>query len=93
MKYSEQYYETYRGLPERLAEHYPNKRFDNHCYLRIGLDNTFGAKWDTRLKRPAYKNLEPKDLKTLLELLHRYEHDEDLLMEHNDKSLSWRSKK
>ncbi|UZO80012.1 acetyltransferase [Aquimarina sp. ERC-38] len=93
MKYSEAYYNTYQHLPEELAKQYTNLRFDNHCYLRIALDNTFKAKWDTVLKRPAYKNLSATEREEVLNLLKTYKTNEALLQEHNKNSLEWRGKK
>lgn len=92
MKYSEEYYKKYKGLQEELPNIYPELNFDNHCYLRIALDNVFDAKWDTKLKRPAYKNLESKDLENVLNLLESYKNDKNVLLEHNKKSLSFRKK-
>lgn len=93
MNYSEAYYNTYQHLPEELAKQYANLKFDNHCYLRIALDNTFKTKWDTVLKRPAYKNLSPFQLEKVLKLLRTYKSDKDLLITHNQNSLQWRKKK
>ena len=92
MKYSETYYQTYQYLPEELAKQYGTLRFDNHCYLRIALDNTFQAKWDTVLKRPAYKNLNEAELQNVLKLLKMYKKDQELLLTHNQNSLQWRKK-
>ena len=61
--YSQAYYDAYLHLPEDLAAQYTHKRLDNHCYLRIALDNTVGAKWDTQVQRPAYKNITPEQRK------------------------------
>ncbi|MGB3605958.1 MAG: acetyltransferase [Psychroserpens sp.] len=92
MPNSQAYYTTYQHLPEKLAETYPNLRFDNHCYLRIALDNTFQAKWDTVIDRPAYKTINPEQKATVLKLLNSYLVDRALLMSHNRLSLTWRNK-
>ncbi|MEM6517352.1 MAG: acetyltransferase [Bacteroidota bacterium] len=92
MPYSQQYHETYQNLPEELPKIYPDLNFDNHCYLRIALDNTFKAKWDTKIKRPAYKNLNKPQLEQVLLLLNRYKTDSGLLLRHNKNSLRWRGK-
>jgi len=38
------YESAYQSLPEKLVEQYTDLNFENHCYLRIALDNTFQAK-------------------------------------------------
>lgn len=93
MNYSEQYKNIYQSLPEKLAEHYPQLNLDNHCYLRIALDNTFKARWDTVISRPAYKNLNEKQINKLRALLNSYFNNKELLLEHNQNSLRWRNKK
>lgn len=93
MKYSEAYYSTYQQLPEKLASQYSDLPFDNHCYLRIGLDHVMGAKWDTKLKRPAYKNLSETQRQELLRLLAHYQIDKELLLRHNGESLAFRGKR
>ena len=93
MKFSKQYIETYQNLPEKLTEIYPDLNFENHCYLRIALDNAVRAKWDTVLKRPAYKNLNQLQLQEVLSLLHKYQTDKSLLLHHNTLSLKWRQKR
>ena len=92
MNYSEAYYQTYKNLPEKLAEFYTDLQFDNHCYLRIALDNTTGGKWDTIIKRPAYKNLTEINREKVLKLLECYFHDKTLLLQHNQISLRYRNK-
>lgn len=92
MNYSHQYKQTYQSLPEKLAAHYPELNFSNHCYLRIALDNTVEAKWDTIISRPAYKNLKEEQLNNIRALLQRYFDDKALLLEHNQNSLRWRKK-
>ena len=87
---SELSYEAYQGLPEKLASHYINLNFDNHCYLRIALDNTLGVKWDTKISRPAYRNLTMEQLNSVIHLLRRYFYDEALLLQHNTRSLEYR---
>jgi len=92
MPYSRQYHDTYQNLPEKLPKIYPELNFDNHCYLRIALDNTFSAKWDIKINRPAYKNLNDNQLEEVLKLLQQYQTKKDLLLEHNQNSLIWRRK-
>lgn len=84
------YQKAYLGLPELLAEQYADLNFDNHCYLRIALDNTIGAKWDTKIPRPAYKHLSIKQLDKVLNLLRQYQMDKTVLLIHNQISLDYR---
>jgi len=90
MNFSKQYYDTYQNLPEELVNIYPNLNFENHCYLRIALDNTFQTKWDTVIDRPAYKNLSPSKMDKVLKLLKHYKTDYKQLVEHNRNSINWR---
>ena len=91
MPFSQQYHETYQNLPEKLTKIYPDLNFDNHCYLRIALDNTFKTKWDTVLKRPAYKNLNSLKRSEVLTLLKSYQTKKELLLAHNENSLRYRA--
>ena len=93
MAFSPAYQNAYLGLPEELAAKYPDLNFDNHCYLRIALDNTLGAKWDSQITRPAYKNLDGSQLNEVRELLRKYKEDRELLLRHNAKSLGFRKKR
>lgn len=84
------YKEAYQSLPENLVEQYKDLNFENHCYLRIALDNTFQKKWNKVLKSPAYKHLNNSQLEQVILLLKSYQTDKALLLEHNKKSLAWR---
>ncbi len=84
------YKEAYQNLPEKLAEQYKDLNFDNHCYLRIALDNTLKTRWDTLIKKPAYKNLNAEQLEQVVEHLRLYQQSEKLLFEHHQNSLDWR---
>ena len=92
MSFSEGYYESYQRLPEKLVTQYPELAFDNHCYLRIALDNAIGNKWDTVVKQPAYKNLTKENLESVRSLLKLYGANKGILFEHNQNSLKWRGK-
>lgn len=89
---SKTYKNAYLGLPEKLAEQYSELNFDNHCYLRIALDNTLGARWDTKITKPAYRNLTVAGLDEVSSLLQRYIADKPLLLKHNKISLAYRKK-
>ena len=92
MNYSKAYFDTYKNLPEKLALKYNDLALDNHCYLRIALDNLFKAKWDKIIGKPAYKNLNPFQKSQVISLLESYAKDKRLLLEHNRKSLLYRTK-
>ncbi|MEM6687631.1 MAG: acetyltransferase, partial [Bacteroidota bacterium] len=66
--------------------------FENHCYLRIALDNTLQTKWDTVIKKPAYKHLTAAQLKQVVQLLESYDGNELLLKRDNTISLNYRKK-
>ena len=84
--------EKYFELAGRLEERYPDTSFRNHCYWRIALDNTLGARWDTVIGRPAYKHLTSARMESVVSLLEAYLQDRDLLMAHNQVSLKYRGK-
>ncbi|MEB3345965.1 hypothetical protein U6A24_10865 [Aquimarina gracilis] len=52
-----------------LLDQYPQLSFDNHCYLRIGLDNLVKAKWDTLISRSPYKHSSEGQRDELIKLL------------------------
>lgn len=92
MSQKKTYKDIYQSLPEQLAAHYPDLNFENHCYLRIALDNTLQAKWDTKISRPAYKHLTEKQIISVREFLQAYLNNRALLLRHNENSLLWRKK-
>lgn len=80
----------YQGLPEQLEEQYPELNFRNHCYLRIALDITLQAKWDTKLKKPAYNYLSTHEYASVLNLLKTYQKNKEVLLQHHVQSLNYR---
>ncbi|WP_296637612.1 acetyltransferase [Polaribacter sp.] len=86
------YYHNYQNLPERLSEKYRELNFQNHCYLRIALDNFFQSKWDTKIQRPAYRNLSKVELNKVIQLLKSYYDNKKMLLDHNKNSLYFRGK-
>lgn len=86
------YKSAYQGLPEKLAKKYTHLSFENHCYLRIALDNTLHTKWDTVIQKPAYKHLTAAQLKRVVQLLENYSINESLLKSDNTISLNYRKK-
>ncbi len=86
-------YKTYYAqLPDLLVQTYPELNFQNHCYLRIALDNVIGTKWDLRIARPAYKNLNSTQRSLVIENLSLYLEDKATLLAHNMISLAYRGK-
>ena len=44
-----------RLVAPAAAENWPFRA--DHCFLRIAYDNAVGAKWDTLVRPPAWRNL------------------------------------
>ncbi len=84
--------EEYIKLGNELPNHYHELNFKNHCYWRIALDQVVGAKWNTVIPSPAYKNLSEEQLQKVVENLYLYIRDKKELMEHNKESLRYRRK-
>ena len=82
----------YLEIPEILVTHYPELNFQNHCYLRIALDNVIGTKWDTQIAKPAYKHLTESQRRLVISYLSAYVKDKSLLLSHNMISLAYRGK-
>lgn len=92
MKTTINYKDYYRQLPEILVLKYPNLNFETHCYLRIALDNAIGTRWDSRIAKPAYRNLSSKQRALVIEYLYQYTRDKAMLQAHNLISLAYRGK-
>lgn len=41
----------------------------DHCFLRIAYDNAVGAKWDTMVQPPAWRNLPEEELEAAVAVL------------------------
>lgn len=82
----------YLQIPEALVVKYTDLNFENHCYLRIALDNAIGTKWDTRIARPAYKNLSTTQRSLVIEYLATYLEDKATLLSHHMISMAYRGK-
>ncbi|TVZ51432.1 acetyltransferase [Dokdonia sp. Hel_I_53] len=87
-----QYKEYYLQFPEALVRKYPELNFENHCYLRIALDNVVGTKWDKRIAKPAYKHLNTRQRALVIEYLSNYLDDKALLQSHHMISMAYRGK-
>jgi hypothetical protein len=79
-------------LAKDLEKQYTDLNFRNHCYLRIAYDNAVDNKWDTVVDRPFTKNANPIELSIANALLMMYKIDQELLLEHNKISLTYRQK-
>lgn len=87
-----EYKDYYLQFPNALVYKYPELKLENHCYLRIALDNAVGTRWDTRIAKPAYKNLSIKQRALVIEYLAAYMDDKTTLLSHNMISLAYRGK-
>ncbi|MBZ9778987.1 acetyltransferase [Psychroflexus sp. CAK8W] len=85
--------ELYFSLGNELPKIYSHLNFANHCYWRIALDNTLHAKWKDVIPAPAYKNISEEQYDHVIHLLKSYKEDEQLLLDHNRISLTYRGKK
>lgn len=92
MKSTIDYKSYYLQIPEALVQKYGELNFENHCYLRIALDNVVGTKWDTRIARPAYKNLTTKQRALVIAYLSNYLDDKATLLSHHMISMAYRGK-
>ena len=63
----------------------------DHCFLRIAYDNAAGARWDTVVRPPAWRNLPPDVLAVAVRLLDEMA-DPATLRRLNDRSLALRGK-
>lgn len=82
----------YLQIPDVLVKRYPELKFENHCYLRIALDNVVGTQWDKRIAKPAYKNLSNQQRALAIEYLTLYLDDKNMLLSHNMISQAYRGK-
>lgn len=76
-----------RLVERAAAESWPIRA--DHCFLRIAYDNAVGAKWDTVVKPPAWRNLPQNGLADALNLLEAM-HDLPKLYGLNETSLALR---
>ena len=76
-----------RLVARAAAEQWPIRA--DHCFLRIAYDNAVGAKWDTVVHPPAWRNLPLDRLAAALDLLEAM-HDLPQLTGLNETSLALR---
>ena len=77
------------GLVADARPGWPIRR--DHCFLRVAYDTACGAKWDTVVKPPAWRNLPIEALAEALRLLGTMR-DLPTLRTLNDHSLALRGK-
>jgi len=65
---------------------------DDHCFMRVCLDNAFGDVWYGYVDdRPAYRNIEDRKLVKATSLaLHMYHYSPHAVRRLNERSLYWR---
>lgn len=76
-----------RLVARAAVEAWPTRA--DHCFLRIAYDNAVGAKWDTVVRPPAWRNLPEEQLDAALRLLETM-NDVGTLRRFNDVSLTLR---
>lgn len=62
----EEYEAYYKQIPEKILINYHNKykiSMRKNVILRVALDDYTGQRWDTKIDRPAYKNLSVESLR------------------------------
>ena len=82
---------TRKQMPDLAAVHGWPVRFD-HCFQRILLDNTVGARWRDVIDAPAYRNASDAVLERAIALAEAVIAGEADLAQLNDHSLALRGK-
>lgn len=72
------------------AHHWPIRL--DHCFMRVCLDDAFGVRWDTVVRRPAVRHLSDDQLAHAVATARRIADDPALLAGLNDASLRMRGK-
>jgi hypothetical protein len=65
----------------------------DHCFARIILDNIHQAKWSTKTKKPAYKNMTDEELEKAIFLAQTIIRKPRIIYKLNQLSLAYREKK
>ena len=63
----------------------------DHCFMRVCLDTSLGARWDTLVRRPAIRHLTDAQLEAAIAVAERIVSDPDSLSSLNKASLRRRS--
>jgi hypothetical protein len=64
----------------------------DHCFMRVCLDAALGARWDTRVRRPAMRHLSDLQLAHAVAIAEHIVGDPDALVSLNRRSLAYRMK-
>ena len=79
-------------LPDMAREHGWPIRLD-HCFMRVCLDTSLGARWDTLVRRPAIWHLDLSQLAAAVAQAERVAAEPSLLPALNQASLALRRKR
>ena len=79
-------------LPGMAREHGWPIRFD-HCFMRVCLDTSLGARWDTVVRRPAIRHLDLSQLAAAVAQAERVAAEPSLLPTLNRASLRLRGRR
>lgn len=60
---------AYLQLGTELEITYPELEFKSHCYWRMVNDCACAVKWDTKVKKPFYKNATDRELQLSVTML------------------------
>ena len=66
---------------------------EDHCFMRIFLDNACEGVWSEQIKSPAYRNASEPTLEQAIALAEAVAEDEADLWALNARSLAWRGKR
>ena len=65
----------------------------DHCFMRVCLDTSLGARWDTMVRRPAIRNLDLSQLAAVVAQAERIAAEPSLLPTLNRASLRLRGRR
>lgn len=85
-EFRESLQERYLKAGNRLEE-LNNTKFSNHCYWRMANDYAVGAKWDTIISSPFYKNASYEQLEKSVLILEQMIQQPELINTFNKGSL------
>ncbi len=77
-------------LPQ-AARRYGWPIHEDHCFARVILDNLCGDIWYRYFKKPAYRNIPTELLEQAVQMAEQFLKEPNLLVEANQRSLSYRS--
>ena len=65
----------------------------DHCFMRVCLDAAIGARWDTKIARPAIRHLTVAQLARAIDIAERIAAQPSLLPALNRQSLAYRGRR